>query len=69
MRWNKLDDRLSKIKKKLAKRDPVNLAKTIENTFTDCIQRMVVQETDRVVENLEKMSEGEQEMRSEGGIR
>jgi len=69
VRSNKLDDRLSKIKKKLAKRAPVNLAKTIENTFTDCIERMVEQEMDRVMENLETMSAGEEEMRSEGGIR
>jgi len=56
-RTEKLDDRLSKIEKKLAKIAPVNMAKTIENAMAACMEKMVDQLTDRVVERFENMAE------------
>jgi hypothetical protein len=58
-RAEKLDDRLSKIEKKLAKIAPVNLAKMIENALSGCMEKMVDQLTDRVVSKLEKLAEKE----------
>ena len=52
----KLDDRLSKIEKKLAKIAQVTMAKTIENGMRDCMRSMVQQITDQVVGILEKSS-------------
>jgi len=56
-RAEKLDDRLSKIEKKLAKIAPVNMAKTIENAMRDCMGKMVDQLTERVVKRFEDMAE------------
>jgi len=56
-RVEKLDDRLSKIEKKLAKIAPVNMAKTIENAMSACMEKMVDQLTERVVERFENMAE------------
>jgi len=56
-RVEKLDERLSKIEKKLAKVAPVNMAKTIENAMSACMEKMVDQLTDRVVERFENMAE------------
>ena len=56
-RMEKLDERLSKIEKKLAKIAPVNMAKTIENAMSRCMERMVDQLTDRVVTRFEDMAE------------
>jgi len=56
-RAEKLDDRLSKIEKRLAKIAPVNMVKTIENAMRDCIETMVDQVTNQVVEKLEKLAE------------
>jgi hypothetical protein len=56
-RADKLDDRLSKMEKKLAKIAPVNMAKTIENAMNDCMGKMMDQLTDRVVERFENMAE------------
>jgi len=58
-RADKLDDRLSKIEKRLAKIAPVNMAKTIENAMRDCRERMVEQVMDQVVGKLEKLAEKE----------
>ena len=52
-RAEKLDDRLSKIEKKLAKVAPVNIAKTIENALSGCMGKMIDQLTDRVVKWFE----------------
>jgi len=59
-RAEKLDDRLSKSEKKLAKIAPVTMAKTIQNAMRDCMESMVEQITDQVVGTLEKSSEKEQ---------
>jgi len=56
-RVEKLDDRLSKIEKKLAKIAPVNMAKTIENAMSDCMEKMVDQLTNRVVKRFEDAAE------------
>jgi hypothetical protein len=53
-RAEKLDDRLSKIEKKLAKIAPVNMAKTIENALSNCMEKMVDQLTDSVVRGLRR---------------
>jgi len=65
-RAEKLDDRLSKIEKKLAKIAPVNMAKTIENAFSGCMEKMTDQLTDRVVKRFEEAAE---EDRKKGEIR
>jgi len=65
-RAGKLDDRLSKIEKKLAKIAPVNMAKTIENVMRDCMGKMIDQLTDRVVKRFEDAAE---EDRKKGEIR
>jgi len=56
-RAEKLDDRLSKIEKKLAKIALVNMAKTIENAMRDCMGKMIDQLTDRVVKRFEDAAE------------
>ena len=56
-KMEKLDERLSKIEKKLAKVAPVNMDKVIENAMSNCMERMVDQLTDRVVERFEEMVE------------
>ena len=53
-RAGKLDERLSKIEKKLAKIAPVNMAKTIENALSGCMEKRIDQLTDKVVERFEK---------------
>jgi len=65
-RAEKLDERLSKIEKKLAKIAPVNMAKTIENALSGCMDRMIDQLTDRVVKRFEDAAE---EDRKKGEIR
>jgi len=56
-RAEKLDERLSKIEKKLAKIAPVNMARTIENALSGCMEKMIDQLTDRVVERFEVAAE------------
>jgi len=56
-RAEKLDERLSKIEKKLAKIAPVNMAKTIKNALSGCMEKMIDQLTDRVVERFENAAE------------
>jgi len=56
-RAKNLNERLEKIEKKLAKVAPVNMAKTIENAMSACMEKMVDQLTDRVVERFEDMAE------------
>jgi len=56
-RAEKLDQRLEKIEKKMAKLAPVNMAKTIENAMSACMEKMVDQLTDRVVKRFEDMAE------------
>jgi len=56
-RVEKLDDRLSKIEKKLAKIAPVNMARTIENALSGCMEKMIDQLTDRVVKRFEEAAE------------
>jgi len=56
-RAEKLDDRLSKIEKKLAKIAPVNMATTIENALSGCMGKMIDQLTDRVVERFQVAAE------------
>jgi len=56
-RVEKLDDRLSKIEQKLAKIAPVNMAKTIENALSGCMEKMIDQLTDRVVKRFEDAAE------------
>jgi len=58
-RPDRLDNRLSKIEKRLARIAPVNMAKTIENAMKDCMEQMVEQVTDQVVGKLEKWAEKE----------
>jgi len=57
LRAEKLDDRLSKIEKKVAKIAPANMAKTIENAMKDCMEKMIDQLTDRVVKRFEDAAE------------
>jgi len=56
-RAEKLDDRLSKMEKKLARITPVNMAKTIENAMKNCMEGMIDQLTDKVVKRFEDMAE------------
>jgi hypothetical protein len=56
-RAEKLDQRLEKIEKKVAKLAPVNMAKTIENAISACMEKMVDQLTERVVKMFEDMAE------------
>jgi hypothetical protein len=56
-RAEKLDGRLEKIEKKVAKLAPVNMAKTIENAMSACMEKMVDQLTERVVKRFEDMAE------------
>jgi len=56
-RAEKLDQRLEKIEKQVAKLAPVNMAKTIENAMSACMEKMVDQLTDRVVKRFEDMAE------------
>jgi len=56
-RAEKLDQRLEKIEKKVAKLAPVNMAKTIENAMSACMEKMVDQLTDRVVKRFEDAAE------------
>jgi len=56
-RGEKLDQRLEKIERKVAKLAPVNMAKTIENAMSACMEKMVDQLTDRVVKKFEDMAE------------
>jgi len=56
-RAEKLDNRLSKIEKKLAKIAPVNMAKMIENAMKSCMEGMIDQRTDRVVKRFENAAE------------
>jgi hypothetical protein len=56
-RVDKLDQRLDKIEKKLAKLAPVNMAKTIENAMSSCMEKIVDQLTKRVVKRFEDMAE------------
>jgi len=56
-RAEKLDERLSKIEKKLAKIAPVNMAKTIENALKSCMEEMIDQLTDKVVKRFENAAE------------
>jgi len=56
-RAGKLDDRLSKIEKRLAKIALVNMAKTIENAMKSCMEGMIDQLTDRVVKRIEDAAE------------
>jgi len=56
-RAEKLDQRLEKIEKKVAKLAPVNMAKTIENAMSACMDRLVDQLTDRVVKRFEDAAE------------
>jgi len=58
-RAEKLDDRLSKMEKRLAKIAAVNMAKTIENVMKDCMEGMIDQLTDRVVKRFEDAAEKE----------
>jgi len=53
----KLNQRLEKIEKKVAKLAPVNMAKTIENAMKDCMEKMLDQLTDRVVKRFEDAAE------------
>jgi len=56
-RAKKLDNRLSKIEKTLAKIAPVNMAKTIENALSGYMEKMIDQLTDRVVKRFEDAAE------------
>jgi hypothetical protein len=56
-RGDRLDDRLSKIEKKLAKIAPVNMAKIIENALSGCMEKMIDQLMDRVVKRFEDAAE------------
>jgi hypothetical protein len=56
-RADKLDQRLEKIEKKLAKIAPVNMAKMIENALSGCMEKMIDQLTERVVSRLEEKAE------------
>ena len=56
-RADKLDQRLEKIERKVAKLAPVNMAKTMENAMSACMEKMVDQLTDRVVKRFQDMVE------------
>ena len=53
----KLDHRLSKIEKRLAKIALVNMARTIENALKNCMEGMIDQLTDKVVKRFEDAAE------------
>jgi len=55
-RAEKLDDRLGKIEKKLAKIAPVNMAKTAENASSGCMEKMIDMLIDRVVKRFEDVA-------------
>jgi len=48
---------LEKIEKKVAKLALVNMAKTIENALSGCMEKMIDQLTDRVVERFQEMAD------------
>jgi len=52
-RAERLDDRLSKIEKRLGKIALVNMAKTIENALKDCMEGMIDKLMDKVVKRFE----------------
>ena len=56
-RAGKLDERLSKIEKKLGKIALVNMAKTIEYALSGCMEKIIDQLTDRVVKRFEDAAE------------
>jgi len=56
-RAEKLDQRLEKIERKVAKLAPVNMAKTIDNAMSACMDKLVDQLTDRVVKRFEDAAE------------
>jgi len=56
-RADKVDQRLEKIEKNVAKLAPVNMAKMIENAMSTCMEKMVDQLTERVVKRFEDMAE------------
>jgi len=56
-RAEKLDQRLEKIDKNVAKLALVNMARTIENAKSACMEKMVDQLTERVVKRFEDMVE------------
>jgi len=56
-RAEKLDQRLEKIERKVARLAPVNMAKTIENAMSACMDKLVDQLTDRVVKRFEDAAE------------
>jgi len=56
-RAERLDQRLEKIEKKVAKLALVNMAKRIENAMSACMEKMVDQLTDRVVKRFEDTAE------------
>jgi LPS O-antigen subunit length determinant protein (WzzB/FepE family) len=53
----KLDQRLEKIEKKLAKIASVNMAKTIETALSGCMEKRIDQLTERAVNRLESKTE------------
>jgi hypothetical protein len=56
-RVDKLDQRLEKIKRKLAKLAPVNMTKRIENALSGWKEKMIDQLMDSVVERIQDMAE------------
>jgi len=58
-RTENLDDRLSKIEKTLAMIAPVNMARTIQNALSGCMEKMIDQLMERVVKRFENMAEEE----------
>jgi len=56
-RAEKLDQRLEKMERKVAKLAPINMAKTIENALSGCMEKMIDQLTDRVVKRFENAAE------------
>ena len=55
----KPDERLSKIEKTLAKIASVNIAKTIEHAMRNCMEGMIDQLTDRVVNRFEHAADAD----------
>jgi len=62
-RAGRLNNRLSKIEKRLAKIAPVNMAKTIENALKDCMEGMIEQLMDKVVKRFENAAEEDERKR------
>jgi len=56
-RADKLDERMEKMEKKVAKIAPENMARTIENALSGCVDKMIDKLMEQVVKRFERVAE------------